>query len=59
MGSTPPPPATPGASPPTRPNKEVCSGRTGHTEVLLVVFDPAKVSYEQLLRVFWENHDPT
>jgi peptide-methionine (S)-S-oxide reductase len=39
--------------------EEVCSGRTGHGEVVLVVFDPAKVSYAQLLRVFWENHNPT
>ena len=39
--------------------REVCSGRTGHTEVVLVVFDPARVSYAQLLKTFWENHDPT
>jgi peptide-methionine (S)-S-oxide reductase len=39
--------------------EEVCSGRTGHTEVVLVVFDPARTSYEELLRLFWESHDPT
>jgi len=39
--------------------REVCSGLTGHNEVVLVVFDPAQVSYERLLTVFWENHDPT
>jgi peptide-methionine (S)-S-oxide reductase len=39
--------------------KEVCSGMTGHTEVVLVVFDPKRTTYEEMLRIFWENHDPT
>ncbi|TMA52462.1 MAG: peptide-methionine (S)-S-oxide reductase MsrA [Deltaproteobacteria bacterium] len=39
--------------------EDVCSGRTGHAEVVQIEYDPARVSYDQLLDVFWENHDPT
>src|SRR4029077_8694858 len=39
--------------------REVCSGLTGHTEVVRVVFDPAVVGFEELLKIFWESHDPT
>ena len=39
--------------------EEVCSGRTGHTEAVLVVFDPQQTNYDEILRLFWENHDPT
>jgi peptide-methionine (S)-S-oxide reductase len=48
-----------GGATPNPTYEEVCSGRTGHTEAVLVAYDPAQVSYEDLLRVFWEGHDPT
>jgi peptide-methionine (S)-S-oxide reductase len=48
-----------GGATPNPSYEEVCSGRTGHTEAVLVDFDPAQVTFEQLLKVFWEGHDPT
>ncbi len=48
-----------GGSTPNPSYEEVCSGLTGHTEAVMVVFDPGQVSYDDLLRVFWETHDPT
>jgi len=48
-----------GGSTPNPTYEEVCSGRTGHAEVVLVVFDPKLTSYEEMLRIFWENHNPT
>jgi peptide-methionine (S)-S-oxide reductase len=48
-----------GGSTPNPTYEEVCSGRTGHTEAALIVFDPEAIAYGELLKVFWENHDPT
>jgi peptide-methionine (S)-S-oxide reductase len=48
-----------GGATPNPSYEEVCSGRTGHAEVVMVVYRPAEVSYDELLRVFWETHDPT
>jgi peptide-methionine (S)-S-oxide reductase len=48
-----------GGSTPNPTYSEACSGKTGHAEVVLVAYDPVRISYEQLLRTFWEHHDPT
>jgi peptide-methionine (S)-S-oxide reductase len=48
-----------GGSTPNPTYEEVCSGRTGHAEVVLVVFDPERTGYDDMLRIFWEHHDPT